>query len=447
MNAGQSQHADETDLGRARALLGEGQLDQSLIALTNFWLKHPENPDATGLCADILKAANREIGAEALRRLAETLSEKDNGENGILERNPDVTFEAGYHLIDARAYELAVMLLQHCLASAPNDSTLNYELGFALMSTGNYEEALKRFDVARKSQDDFDTTLNMAVCHALLRKLKECKDLLSTLKKQAQTDEEKQELQHREVVLKRLEKLSKKKQMTARDWLFALYGTTKLYTPEGTRGATIIDDSTQERTETFRSIAATLLVLKGVLEGLRLTPEAVEFYNAHSRPLAAVLARLLDVALDSYRGPDRPDHALLVMDWASDIIGPHESFVGHATNRSIFAFGMPRSEALPLIPDIVAHFTDKINLPWSDDGAVDADGTPLKTAEEVIPEILERAWNMESDPDILKAIQDSVEYYSDKKELLVLGNPVRFPQRPEYSAEVPAAAKSASAAG
>ena len=175
------------------------------------------------------------------------------------------------------------------------------------------------------------------------------------------------------------------------------------------------------------------MILKGVLEGLSLVPEAVEFYNPNSRPLAAVLARLFDTQLDSYRGPDRPDRALLVMDWATDIIGPHNVFVGNMPNRSIFAFGITKTEALPVVPDIVAKFTNNLNLPWTErDGQV-----PDIAPEDAIPQILEVAWNLESDPEVLRAIQNTVEYYEDKRALLVMGNCAQFPQRGEYSAEVP----------
>jgi len=140
--------------------------------------------------------------------------------------------------------------------------------------------------------------------------------------------------------------------------------------------------------------------------------------------------------LDSYRGPDRPDQALLVMKWASDIVGPHQVFQGNASNRMIFAYGLTRKEPLPLVPDVISHFADKLVLPWSDDTEIEEGGSSC-APEEAIAQVLERAWNMEHDPDILKAVQDAIEYYADKRPLLVMSNCANFPVRPEYSAEVP----------
>ena len=424
---GASQDMDEA-ISRARTLLQDGKLDLAMLDLKRFWLKNPNSIQAIQLCADILDQANRAEAAQAMTRLKEALDGGTNDDERELADHPTAAFEAGYHMIDGREYELAIMLLSACLAKEPLDSTLNYEIGFAYMAVSRYEDAIQHFEIARKGQNDFDTTLNLCVCYTLSRRLKEAKDTVAALRKQAQNEEEKYELLHREVVIKRLERMARKKELTERDWLYALYGTVELE-PSDTNG-TAKRSSTKE---SYKSIAATLVILKGVLQGLDLVPEAVEFYNPNSRPLAAVMARLFEVQLDSYKGPDRPDHALLVMEWATDIIGPHEAFVGNMTNRSMFAFGLTKQEALPVVPDIVARFSNQLNLPWTERDGQQADVRP----EEAIPEILDRAWNLESDPEILRIVHDTVEYYKDKRELLVLGNCAQFPQRPEYSAEVP----------
>lgn len=428
MQAGTSQSSDEA-ISRARALLQDGKFDACMAELKKYWLSNPNSMDAAELCAELMDQANRAEAAQAMTRLKEALAGEGDAQD--LAEHPTVAFEAGYHMIDGREYELAIMLLSACLAKEPLDSTLNYELGFAYMAVSNFDDAIQHFQIARKSQNDFDTNLNLSVCYALSRRLKDAKESVALLRKQATTEEEKHELRHREVVIKRLEKLQRKKQLTERDWLYALYGTVELEPSDANETSSTSVSEPQK--ESYRSIAKTLVILKGVLEGLHLIPEAVEFYNPNSRPLAAVIARLFDVQLDSYKGPDRPDHALLVMEWASDIIGPHEAFVGNTTNRSMFAFGLSKQEALPVIPDIVARFTNQPILPWHERD----DLPPAVTPEDAIPEILERAWNLESDPEVLRIVHDTVEYYNDKRELLVMGNCAQFPQRPEYSAEVP----------
>ena len=117
------------------------------------------------------------------------------------------------------------------------------------------------------------------------------------------------------------------------------------------------------------------------------------------------------------------------MDWASDIIGPHESFIDNSDKRLIFAYGLPSTEPLPLVPDINAYLCGSNLIPWSDLSKVDA--------ERHYEKILDKARNLESDPDVIKAIEDLLIYFEPRKKELVMGNSEHFPDRPEYSAEIP----------
>lgn len=415
-------------LETARVLLSEGRFDASLRVLKAVLLEDVENADAMQLLSELLVNMKEPEAADACAKLAEALFETEGIERSALTIDPETVFEAGYRMIDIRQYDLAVSLLDRCFEIAPEDATLNYELGFALMALQQHDRAVKHFEISRQSHDDFDTSLNLSVCYGLMRDLGMCRKIIARLEKLAKDEDEKLELAHRKVVLQRLDKLRWKPELTYRDWLYALYGTVVLRQDTDTTGG-----DTEPKTENYKSIAATMLVAKGVLEGLRHIPEVVEFYSPNSRPFAAVLARLLDVPLEGYKGPDRPDRALMVLDWANEIIGPHEAFSINSPNRSIFAYGLSKMDPLPVTPDMVAQFTFGIKLPWSYE---DSSEPGLVDPESAIPEILERAWDLESNPDIVKAVHDTIEYYSDKHDSIVLGN-TRFPQRPEFSAEVP----------
>ncbi|HMP50433.1 MAG TPA: hypothetical protein PKD05_02670 [Candidatus Melainabacteria bacterium] len=427
----------EEELKKATTLLEEGRHEKCLEVLRQCWLKNPEDAKTVELLSRLMKDADQEELSNSLKALSGNKTASGQDEHLDLEKEPEKVFEAGYKLIDIREFELAEMLLKKASAMAPDDPTVHYELGFAMMSQAKYAQAARHFELVRKIEEDFDTVLNLSACYSLARDFKKSKELINRLEKLAVTDEEKYEYQHREFVLKRQEQLKKKTVLTRRDWLYILYGSILLFDPEEE------DDDGQPKaerksTESYKKIASTMMVLKGLLEGLRLAPEAVEFYSPTSRPLSAVLARLFDLPLGHYQGPDRPDHALLLMDWAPEIIGPHKTFVPNDKNRSLFCYGLPTSMPLPLIPDLVGHFDDHIVLPWKGESRATLDDTDTeKDPEEVIPEILERAFNLESDPDILKIIHESISYYVDKREYLVLHNSENFPHRPEYSAEVP----------
>ena len=421
-------------LEQARALFKEGRHDSCLETIREYWLDNPRDKEAVEIVSRLMKEAEQIEIAGSLEKLIKTVKDDDNG-SVDLEKVPEITFEVGYKLIDIREYELAEMLLKTCVSATPDDPTVHYELGFTMMSQAKYDLAARHFELVRKLEEDFDTVLNLSACYTLGKQFDKSKELISQLEVLANTEEEKYELKHRRCVLKRQESLKKKAQMTTRDWLYILYGTILLFDDEEESSP---PEKQEREAESFRETARSLLVLKGVLEGLRLEPEAIEFYSPTSRPLASILARLFDIPLSAYKGPDRPDHALILMDWAPEIIGPHKSFIPNDGNRSMFAYGIPSNMPLPLIPDVVAHVKDSLLLPWKGESqATFKEEEAELTPEDAIPEILEKAFNLESDPDVLRVIHDSIAYYVDKRELLVISNNEAFPHRPEYSAEIP----------
>jgi hypothetical protein len=158
--------------------------------------------------------------------------------------------------------------------------------------------------------------------------------------------------------------------------------------------------------------------------------EVIEYYNPVSKPLARILSELMQLPFDSYKGPDRPERALLVMARATDIIGPHKAFIDTSEKRTLFAYGLPWREPLPLTPDIVGCLANEFPMPWSEhlrDGSVD----------EIVEQILAKAQHLDCDPEILKQTHQAVEYYHLKREWLALGHHEKFSERPEYTAEIP----------
>lgn len=436
---GEEKEVMNEELKKAQALLEEGRHDACLKVIRNYWLENPKDIQAIEIIAKLLKEADQNEIAGSLDSLLAAKAEDDETVCN-LESIPEKVFETGYKFIDIREFELAEMLLKVCASQAPDDPGVHYELAFSMMSQAKYELAARHFELVRKIEEDFDTVLNLSACYSLAREFKRSKEMIKKLETLATTDEEKYELKHRRNVLKRQEHLKKKKVLTTRDWLFILYGSLLLYDDieEESESENGNDSEKRPESEPIIKIASTLVVLKGVLEGLRLTPEAIEFYSITARPLSAIMARLFDIPLSAYKGPDRPDHALMLMDWAPEIIGPHKSFVPNDKNRSTFAYGIPSNMPLPLIPDIIGHYKDELLLPWKGESkaTLNEDESDMDP-EEAIPEILEKAFNLESDPDVLRVIHDSIAYYVDKRELLVLCNNDNFPHRPEYSAEVP----------
>jgi tetratricopeptide (TPR) repeat protein len=438
-------------LNEVRQLLSVGQTDESLALLKAYWLEHPDDGEAADLLADLMKETGRSELSERLSKLAKQLSSEDDSESESPEDEPggesaqvqeptlakhalnaQELFEAGFSLIDARQHELAAMLLNRCATMVPEEPVVNYELGFALMSSKRFDEAISYFERAVTKSPDFDTFLNLTACYGMTRRLDDARRTIEKIEKLELDEEQSRELTHRKVVLRRLDTLSGKPQLSTRDWLYALYGAILLRPG--------VPQASQK--EDVASIGSVLAILKGVLEGLRFELEAIEFFGVQSRPLAQALAELFEIPVSGYRGPDRAEKTLLTLTWANDIIGPHEAFLENTDQRSMFAYSLSWNEPLPVVPEIVGTLGFEDPMPWHELGAFSDDTDPITAQdfkmdiEEKYKAILSNARLQESDPSILHAVQEALDFYIGKEDLLVLANAKAFPRRSEYTAEV-----------
>jgi tetratricopeptide (TPR) repeat protein len=422
---------DNSELAQARRLLENGQLEQCRAVIANYWLQNPYEQGAVVLFSDLVKALGREEVAAKLDNFAAKLS----GSLSPYKYHQEI-FEAGYALVEICQHELAAMLLKELQRELPDDPLVNYELGFSLMSLKRFKEARKYFALAVNAKEDFDAMLNLCVCETLERNLEGARRLIKELTPLAQSEEEKLELAHRKIVLARLESLGSKKQLNSRDWLYALYGSIllrpglkslKSFAPAAGKidAAELKDDVGQ--------VASMLVILRGLLTGLALETEGVEYYSLRSRPISNALSQLMEVDYDAYRGPDRPDQVILLMCWTTDILGPHAAFIENSMKRSLFAYGLSPVAPLPIVPDIIGCLAYDVVMPWESKHQEPSN----KDTALITKQIYARACDLESDPTLLRETQEAVDYYLEKRHLLVLNNPEAFPNRPEYTAELP----------
>jgi len=426
----------QSRIEKAGALLDDGKFDLCLSTMKSIWLNAPENDEIISLFSRYARALNQNDLAVALERLAD----KVKSSNGI-DESPQEVFEAAYHLVGERYFDIGRNLLQKCLDKFPANNTVRYELAFAQMSLGQFKEAILNFEQVVKLEEDFDTVLNLSACYALTRDLKNVENTIRRLEKLASDQEEKNEIAHRKMVLKRLHFMASKKEFNKQDWFFVLYGTILL----GYKAPSQANTNVGPQVDAFdvlvpnhniKAIAGTLAVLKGVLRGLEIEPEAIEYYNTYAKPLAQTEARLFDLTVENYTGPDRPDYALMLMNSADEIVGPHQAFLENCDNRATFAYALNLDVPLPVTPDIVGHL-GQIRLPWDNDIKMSDDPEHSnKILAEAMPKILEIASHMENDAEVIGTITDTVLYYNSKLEMLTVQNSQKIPRRPEFTAEI-----------
>jgi tetratricopeptide (TPR) repeat protein len=439
------------DLQRADDLIAAKNYDEALAIIRTYWLSHPQSVDAVRMLSRVMKSLGKSDLAGNLYRLSEH-------EQALGEDLPNLC-EAGFNLIDAREMQLAIMVLQHCVAKMPDDPTVAYELGFALMSLNKFAAAIPYF---LKSDGDFETHLNLCVCYTLTRDLDRAKSYLELVAQSAKTSEEKAEVENRRMVFKRLERFKNKPTLTPRDWSFILYGTVVLSEPrledlsiakvarmkgEDASLSSLITDTAGKSGANepgYQEIAWTLLILEKLLNELGYEFDVIEFYSPLSRPLAEALAHKLDVPAKSFRGETSTDRTLMIMAWAPNIIGPHKSFIRNTKKRILFSYGLSTSQPLPLTPDVVGEFCTDLKMPWAETaeedtvhrsvaGKVDL---PNSKQAEAMDKIVAAIAELESKPEIIQTLQELSDYYKPKIEQVVLGNPEHFKERPPYTAEI-----------
>lgn len=474
------QDAENRDvLSQARKLLAEGQVEKCLDMVRHYWLENPDDAEAVSFMSEVMKDRGRSELSKRLAKLSEHLPlpiesplRESTAHNPAvdLHKPDDATlvsgkqlFEAGYSLIEARQHELAAMLLNRASKLVPGEPTVNYELGFALMSMRRFEQAIPYLEEALDKDVDFDTLLNLLVCYTLTRQVDKADETLQKIGTLNLDPEQKQEFLHRQMVVKRLASKSSKSILNARDWLYILYGSVLLKISKRQDG----------QKEDAASIGHTLAILKGVMQGLCVDqPEVIEFYGPQSRPLAQAMAEFLEISMSAYQGPGQKNPALLTMTWASDIIGPHKSFVAKQKDRHLFSYGLSWDEPLPVVPDIVGCLCFDDPMPWRIYGSaspaehghgldeprktMDAGSASLAPTqapllpglaaagehryaievEKAYKNILANARDLESDPRTIKHVQEALDYYESKRPYLIIGNSRALSTRSEYTAEI-----------
>jgi Flp pilus assembly protein TadD len=434
-------------LDEAEKLVARRQFDKSISTIRKHWLANPDDGRAAAIMSQAMKGTGRKDLAHKLTQLSKPEA---------MANDAQCLFEVGFGLIDARELELAAMLLKRCVTLVPDDSTINYELGFALMSTRRFAEAIQYFERSASTDlKDYDSRLNLAVCYTLTRDLARAQTMVQAASVLAANDEEKAEIALRRAVLKRMDKLPAKRRLTPRDWLFWLYGSVLLSEPEGTvssednlLGGGLVE-STRDKCggvrPQYNDIAWTLVILHGMLNELGMEFDVIEFYSPLSRPLAEALGHMMDLPVQGYKGVERRDRALLMMAWAPNIVGPHETFQQNNNKVVIFSYGLCKEQPLPLTPDICGQIVTACKMPWAntleeegeegdeDVGRIDL---PDEDQAKAMDKILEKVHAVQSLPDIIQTLHEMSDYYQPKRELLVAANAGQFKERAQYTAEI-----------
>lgn len=426
-------------LKHAEQLAAGGDTVASFDKVRTFWLTHPNDARAPRVLAAIVKKSGRDQLADQLTRLSDS--------SDLLEDDPQKFFDAGYELINERQFQLAAMLLERAVRLCPDEPVIRYELGFALMAIKRFADAIPHFEHTLQLAEDFDTHLNLSVCYTLQRDVEKSRGHLERLTVLAETtdtsavggkEEIQKELANRRFVLRRLELLSAKPMLNARDWYFILYGGL-LLADQTLAGMAHADVSGNE----MHKVAEAVLSMRGAMEAVGLEFDMIEYHSASARPLAESVGRLLDLPVEPISDFSRTDRTLLVVAWGEELIDSFRQLSRNDGFRTIFAYSIPKESPLPITPDIVAHIQNHCDLPWHkeleeyqerDQGAL---SLPDEAMAAIVDQLLIRCSEVESNPNVIRHSADLFDYFGSKRKLLIVGNQENIKERPEYTAELP----------
>lgn len=412
------------ELKQARDLTQNQEYDAALLLLKPIILADFNNKEAWLAFSELLAKIGQGQASVACQGLASD-EEKNNAEQ---------LFEAAYTFIDLRQFDLAQVLLEKCLVLRPGDPDAHYELGFSLMSLRNYNNAAIHFAKALKTNSDFDTNLNLSICHLFTGNIKEVKSILRELKQLAADNDELAELELRKLVVERLEECLKGKNfnsLSPQDWYYILYGGVLLAPPDRIHESFIAS---------YDQIALLLLQLAGLLRELGQHFEVVEYYSELSKPIATAFGEIIQKPVQHYKGTAQNKRALLIMAWAGDIVGPHESFINIEANRTIFALAKSAPSSLPISMDIVGMLCQASAMPWDETWKIELGENGNATNIEHIPSHPEQASQLilqalsEQETLAKERIQSALSYYKPRINRLLIGKKLK--ERPEYSAEI-----------
>jgi thioredoxin-like negative regulator of GroEL len=155
----------EKELDKARQLIAGGKYEDADVVLSKLWLAEPANIEVISLYMLLMSECGRSEQAKKIKKLLQlitgaespiglaAIAEADEAYDDLEEEKhlPYAYFEAGFALIDARHFELAIMLLQKCNELQPNDPIVKCLLTDSLRLSNNSKKLSESLLISTQS--------------------------------------------------------------------------------------------------------------------------------------------------------------------------------------------------------------------------------------------------------------------------------------------------------
>jgi len=275
----------------------------------------------------------------------------------------DAYFDLGHVLIDLGQPREAIAALQQCLALAPGDTAVAYEIAFAHYTAGDYTAALECLQpLLAASPDDWELHYLAGSCELALGHYVQAQAELELARRLLPADESDEGLLEALQVAQRYREFPTIEPGDIKARLYAEYGAVCLGTL-GDDGVHLTVD-TRERL-TYQDLGRTLQRFHALRLHWQWRFDAVIAIDDASRPLAMALAHSLRVPL--LEPHEVPEEGLSLLVWATVTMPQLMDVVVERVAGAYVTFvAAPTESALQqVVPDLVGIVTAQPPaLPW-----------------------------------------------------------------------------------
>lgn len=339
-------------LQRGEALEQAGRLDE---AMSEF--KRAVNADPS------LAEAHIALGFHYRRKNLLAKAADEFRTAASLAPSYDAYFDLGHVLIDLGQPREAIAALQQCLALAPGDTAVAYEIAYAYYTAGDYAAALEQLQpLLAASPDDWELHYLAGSCYLGLGDYAQAQAALERAHRLLPADESDEGLLDALLVAQRYREFPNADRADLKARLYAELGAVCL----GTLGDDGLHLAVETRDRlTYQDLGRTLQRFHALRLHWRLLFDAVVSVDDASRPLALALAHSLRVPI--VEPHEAPEEGLTLIVWAAvtmpqlmevvleRVAGAYVTFIATCTEAALH----------PVAPDVVGVVTAQpIAMPW-----------------------------------------------------------------------------------
>ena len=280
-----------------------------------------------------------------------------------LSRSYDSFFNLGHVLVDLALYEEAINAFQQCLATAPGDPAVGYEIAYALYSAGDHNAALEHLQpLLAAHPDDWELCYLDGSCKLAVGRYSDAESSFERALELRPPGVNDEDLQEALQVALRYQEFACLEPWDIKARLYAEYGVVCL----GSLGDNGLHFAVQARDRvTQQDLARTLQRFHALRLRWRWHFDAVVAVDAQSAPLALALAHSLKVPL--VQPDEAPETGLSLLVWATVTVPELLAVVAERVPGPFISFVAAISEAAldRVMPDIIGLVTaDSVQLPW-----------------------------------------------------------------------------------